>query len=212
MTIHESSCLKLGSGYGPAACIPAASVPATPLSGLASAIVAALKLTTSMPELLRKFLREIVPLQSATNASTCFGTIVKVVMLRLPRSGPGSCHRCRGSPDGRVNAVIRHAAAQNPDHPLPDLGIGRIRMAVQQHLGIHDLPVLAEAALWHLLVNPGSLHWVKRVCFGQSFERGDLTSNGGAGGNAGPYRRAVHDDRARSALAEAAAKSRTLQA
>src|SRR5213080_4144261 len=58
MTIHESSCLKSGSGYGPplpGACRGAACVAAIAISGLA------LRLTTSKPELLRKFLREFVP-------------------------------------------------------------------------------------------------------------------------------------------------------
>ena len=88
------------------------------------------------------------------------------------------CHRRRRALDGGLNAVIRHAAAQRPGHPLADLRIGRIRILVQQRLGRHDLPVLAEAALRDLLVNPGLLQGVQRAVLGQSFERGDLALHG----------------------------------
>ena len=65
----------------------------------------------------------------------------------------------------------RHRA---PCHPLANLRIGRIRIPVEQHLGGDDLPVLAEAALRHLLVDPGLLHGVQRSLLGEPFERGDL--------------------------------------
>ena len=53
-----------------------------------------------------------------------------------------------------------------------------MRILVQQRLGGHDLPVLAEAALRHLLVNPGLLQRVQLAVLGQSFERGDLALHG----------------------------------
>src|SRR5712691_12469701 len=231
MTIHESSCRKFGSGYGPAAwaLAPVANGPAT---------AAALKLTTSMPEPLRNVLREIVPVYCSRSSSTRIGMssswrsaeafalrgseafalrasslfFVKVVMLYLPGRGrPGRRHRRRSPLDGGVNAVIRHAAAQRPGHPLADLRIGRIRIPVQQHLGRHDLPVLAETALRHLLVNPGPLYGVQLPSLGQSFERGDLALDGGTRRNARPNGSAVHDHGACPALTKSAAKPRALQ-
>src|SRR5713101_4092780 len=74
MTIHESSCLKLGSGYGPPA-------PAAWPVAAASALAAVLKLTTSRPALLRKFLRDVVPFHFSNTSSTCFGIRVKVAAL-----------------------------------------------------------------------------------------------------------------------------------
>ena len=141
------------------------------------AIAAALKLTTSRPELLRKSRREVVPFQFVQHLFDLFRNVREG--RHATTSSPDdrlrqSAMRLRGALDGGLNAVVRHAAAQGAGHPLADLRIGRIRIPVQQHLGGHDLPVLAEAALRNLLVNPGLLHGMQRAVLGQSFERGDL--------------------------------------
>ena len=77
-----------------------------------------------------------------------------------------------------LNAVVRHAPAQRPVHGLADLRVRRLRVFVEQRLGGHDLPVLAEAALRHLLVDPGLLQRMQLAVLGQPFERGDLALHG----------------------------------
>src|SRR5262247_3494871 len=97
MTIHESSCRKSGSGYGPAPCCAAAAWPAAVVTrGLA------LRLTTSSPELLRKLLRDVVVFQLSSTCSTCFGTFVKAVSSLLFR------------PDGLIFAPLMRPPPSNP--------------------------------------------------------------------------------------------------
>ena len=45
--------------------------------------------------------------------------------------------------------------------PVSDLGVGRRRIAREQRLRGHDLTVLAEPALRHLLVDPRLLHGIE---------------------------------------------------
>ena len=85
-------------------------------------------------------------------------------------------HRSRREFDRRLNPVIRHAAAQRARHTFPDLRIRRIRSPVEQRLGRHDLPVLAEAALGNLLLDPGLLYRMKLAVLRESFKRRDLAS------------------------------------
>src|ERR1019366_9281864 len=81
MTIHESSFLKSGSGYGPfAGAISPSARPDDALSMPASVKAAALRLTTNNPEPLRKFLRDVVPFDFSRTSLICFGMFVKVVM------------------------------------------------------------------------------------------------------------------------------------
>ena len=63
--------------------------------------------------------------------------------------------------DGRLHAVVRHAPAQHAGHARADLGVGRRRIAREQRLRGHDLTVLAEPALRHLLVDPGLLNGIE---------------------------------------------------
>ena len=100
-----------------------------------------------------------------------------------------------------------------PGHALPDLRVGRVRVAIEQRLRGQDLPVLAEAALRHLLVDPGLLHRVQLAVLRQPFERGDLGAlHRGHRPDARPHRLALDEHRAGAALAEAAAEARALQA
>ena len=62
-----------------------------------------------------------------------------------------------------IDPVIRHAAAQRVLHALADLGVGGMWILVEQRLGREDLPVLAEAARRHLLVDPRLLDRVQSV-------------------------------------------------
>src|SRR5690348_3800043 len=61
--------------------------------------------------------------------------------------------RCRPA-DRRLNAVVSHAAAEHTFHAFANLGVGRVGVLIEQRLGSHDLAVLAEAALWRLLIDP----------------------------------------------------------
>ncbi len=102
----------------------------------------------------------------------------------------------------------RHSTPFIPSRSCASVGLGNL---VQQRLGGHDLPVLAEAALRDLFVDPGLLQWMKFTPFANSFERGYFSFHGRDRGDARPNRRAVDDYRARPALAKSATKSRPLQ-
>src|SRR5258708_1450358 len=135
MTIHESSCLKSGSGYGavlPGACAPAIA------SNISMPDEATPTLTISMPDVLRKSRRSD---------------------MRRRLSGHHSCRAL----DGELDAVVRHAAAQIAIHFIANLCVGWIRILVEQRLRRHDLPVLTEAARRHLLVNPRLLDGMERA-------------------------------------------------
>src|SRR3954467_6194407 len=63
---------------------------------------------------------------------------------------------------GLANALIRPAAA-DVGHRLVDVGIGRLRLLLQQRRRRHDLPGLAVAALRHIHRRPRLLHRVRRI-------------------------------------------------
>src|SRR6185369_3238209 len=54
-----------------------------------------------------------------------------------------------------ADAAISAATAQVAAHGAVDIGIGRLRLFLQQSHGGHDLSRLAVAALRHLLGQPG---------------------------------------------------------
>src|SRR5436309_1235733 len=141
MTIHESSCRKSGSGYGPV--LPGACAPAI-ASNISMPDAAMPTLTMSMPDVLRKSRRSD---------------------MRHRLSG----HHSRRALDGELDAVVRHAAAQVAIHLLADLCVGRIRVPVEQRLRRHDLPVLTEAARGHLLVDPRLLNGMERTVRREAF-------------------------------------------
>src|SRR5207237_9701255 len=76
----------------------------------------------------------------------------------------------------------------------------------------HDLPVLAEPACRHLLVDPRLLDRMEPAVCREPLERGDFRLHGGHLRDARPRRDAVDDDGARAALAEPTSEPRTLQA
>src|SRR5438552_967367 len=83
---------------------------------------------------------------------------------------------------------------------------------VQQRFRRHDLTVLAESALRDLLIDPGLLNGMELAVFGNSFKRYDFTLNAGNRRDARPRRHAIDDHRARPALAQSAAETRTSHA
>src|SRR5262245_28653352 len=118
----------------------------------------------------------------------------------------------RDALDGGLNAVVRHAAAQRTRHAFANLLVGWMRVLVEQRLGRHDLAVLAEAALRHLLLDPRLLQRMQLAVFRQPFQRGDFASAARRRRPARAHRGAVDDDRARPALAKTTAEPRPLQA
>ena len=73
---------------------------------------------------------------------------------------------------------------------------------VEHCLRRKDLPVLAEAALRNLLIDPCLLERVQAAVRGQAFEGGDFASYGRRGQDAGANRGAVDEDGAGAALAK----------
>jgi len=121
--------------------------------------------------------------------------------------------RFRCALDGGLDAVVRHAAAQRARHRLADFRIGGLRVAVEEDLRGQDLPVLTEAALRDLLVDPGLLDRMEHAVLGQPFERGDLGAlHGGRGPDTRSNRLAFDDHGACAALTESATEAWPSQA
>src|SRR5215211_411090 len=106
---------------------------------------------------------------------------------------------------GLADALICPAAA-DVGHRLVDVGIGRLRLLLQQRRGRHDLPGLAVAALRHVNRGPGLLHRVRRAS-GQALDGDDLVArlHGAERERAGALHLAIDVHRARAALRDAAA-------
>src|SRR6185437_12807447 len=123
----------------------------------------------------------------------------------------GIGHPCSSEFDSRLNAVVRHTTAEGVVHGLSDLRVRGMRILVQHCLRRHDLPVLAEAALRRLLVDPRLLERMQLPVRGEPFERRDFATHRRRGQYARAYRRAVNDHSTRAALAKSAAEMRPLQ-
>ena len=59
---------------------------------------------------------------------------------------------------------IGRAAADVAAHGVVDVGVGRLRVLLEQRRRRHDLAGLAIAALRHLQLDPGGLHRLRRLC------------------------------------------------
>ena len=113
------------------------------------------------------------------------------------------------APDRRLDAVVGHAPAQRVGHAFTDLGVGRMGVLVEERLGGEDLAVLAEAALWDLLVDPRHLQRVELAALCQPFEGGDLGAlEGRHRPRAGSHGITLDQDRAGAALPEPAPEPR----
>ena len=71
---------------------------------------------------------------------------------------------------------IGPAAADIAAHGLVDLGVGRLRRALEQRGGRHDLPGLAVAALRHAHVHPGGLQRPADPVGADGLDGGDLAA------------------------------------
>src|SRR6266849_4895442 len=102
------------------------------------------------------------------------------------------------------------AAAADVGHRRVDVGVGGVRILLEQRTGRHDLPRLAVAALRHVELRPGLLHRV-RARARQPFDRdGGLDAPDRHG--AGALHLAVDMHRAGAALRDPAAVLRAGQA
>src|SRR4030095_12808070 len=112
-----------------------------------------------------------------------------------------------GGPLNRLDdVVIAGAPAQIAFELVPDLRLGRLRVAFEHLVGCQDHAGCAEAALQPVLLPEPLLDRLQLAVLGQSLDRRDIGAvhlDGEEG--AGLDGVAVHEDRARAALARVAA-------
>ena len=75
--------------------------------------------------------------------------------------------------NGRTDLLEGAAAADVGDRSV-NVGVGRLRLFRQQRTHRHDHAGLAVAALRHLVLNPGFLHFGQHAVGGQTFNRCNL--------------------------------------
>src|SRR5882672_2600689 len=111
----------------------------------------------------------------------------------------------RGGVDCRAHLLERAAAADVGDGVV-DVGIGRLRIVLEQRRDRHDHAALAIAALRNVMVDPGLLNFGQHAIRRQSFNGRDLLADDFANERAaGAHRGAVDENRAGAALRDAAA-------
>src|SRR5262245_2843629 len=116
-----------------------------------------------------------------------------------------SSRACSGGVDGRANLLIGPAATDVGELPV-DVGIGGLRLLLEQRRHRHDHAGLAVAALRHVMLDPRLLHRVQRAVLGEPFDGRDLLAVGLADRQrARAHCLPVDVNRAGSALRDAAA-------
>src|SRR6516165_9175557 len=120
--------------------------------------------------------------------------------------------RMGGRVDGGADADISGAAADIAAHRVVDVGVGRLRVLLEQRRRRHDLTGLAIAALRHLEVDPGRLHGLGRLARQALEGRDMLLGNGGDRRDARARRLAIDMHRTGPALRRAAAELGAVQA
>src|SRR5713226_2896123 len=127
-------------------------------------------------------------------------------VMACPRSGFG------GGVDRLAHLLIGAAAADVRDGAV-DIGVGRLRVVLEQGRDRHDHPALAIAALRDIVVDPGLLHLVQRATGGEALDRRDLLGADRTDRDrAGAHRDPVDVDRTGAALGDPAAVFRAGQA
>src|SRR6516225_6137693 len=81
--------------------------------------------------------------------------------------------------DGGADTLVGSAAA-NIGHCRVNIGIGRLRVLLEQRSRGHHHAALAIAALRHVEVEPGLLHRMQFAVLGQSLDGGDLLGADGS--------------------------------
>src|ERR1700686_3094773 len=88
--------------------------------------------------------------------------------------------RCaRGRMNRGADALVGSATA-DVGHRCVDIGIGRLRVGLEQRSCGHHHAALAIAALRHVEVEPGLLHRVQLAVLGERLDGGDLLAADGA--------------------------------
>jgi hypothetical protein len=86
-----------------------------------------------------------------------------------------------------------------------DVGVGRLRVFLQQSGDRHDHAALTVAALRNIEIDPGLLNRGQNAIRGETLDRGDILADGIAGGDAArTHRRAVNVHCAGAALRDSA--------
>src|SRR5690606_15451667 len=80
----------------------------------------------------------------------------------------------RGGPHGIHDLLVARAPAQVARERLPDLRVGRVRVALQQVVGGDDQAGRAEAALHGPALQEGLLDGVQVLAGAEPFDGGDL--------------------------------------
>jgi hypothetical protein len=134
------------------------------------------------------------------------------IRLNLPTSDLFLVGRRPGGPSGRAadraqDAIVFPAAAQVARHLGPDLGIGRMRVPIQQGLGGDNHSRDAKPTLDRVLVDKGLLQRVQAASRPDPLQRGDRPALDGTDGHlARRHGLSIDDHPARAALSQAAAK------
>src|SRR5262245_19650348 len=87
--------------------------------------------------------------------------------------------RLRRRVNGRTHLLERPAATDVGDLRV-DVGVGRLRLGLQQRGNRHDHARLTEPALGHVVVDPGLLHLVQDTIAAEALDGGDLLADGRA--------------------------------
>src|SRR5580704_978500 len=91
--------------------------------------------------------------------------------------------RCaRGRVDRGADALVGSATA-DVGHRGVDIGIGRLRVGLEERCRGHHHAALAVAALRHVEIEPGLLHRVQLAVLGERLDGGDLLAADGADGD-----------------------------
>src|SRR5579863_4379555 len=138
------------------------------------------------------------PPMTAARARKARRLTCDAAVMACPRS------RLGGGVDRLAHLLIGAAAADVGDRTV-NLGVGRLRLLLQQRRDGHDHAALAIAALLHVVVDPGLLHLVQSAVAGEPLDRRDLLGADGADRQrARACRNAVDMHRAGAALRDAA--------
>src|SRR5205085_8810252 len=136
----------------------------------------------------------------------------KIIFFMALSSRPagGAIGRAAGAVAGglmhRFADALVSAAAADVGHRLVDIGVGRLRLFLQERGGGHDLAGLAIAALRHVDCGPGLLHRMRGIGR-EALDRDDLVArlHGGERDRARSLHLAIDVHRAGAALRNTAA-------
>src|SRR5262252_7900434 len=88
----------------------------------------------------------------------------------------GASLRVRGGVDRRAHLLEGPAAADIGEVGV-DVGVGRLRLVLEEIGDRHDHAGLTVAALRHVVFEPGLLHLVERAVLGKPLDGGDLLAD-----------------------------------